>query len=248
MSNIIDDNILVSRAKSGNAEALTILLEKYSEKIMQKSLTFKNLNGLESDDLYQEGMIGFVAAVYSFDEKPINLVDKVIFSFLSYVNFQEIVDYSKITIKEAGRIHLGMHKLDEVNIIAVKEANKLLRHIKDTKRYKDCFLYNYVYEGTEHLQFSAICIEYQKNKVYVSYEGTDQLISGWKEDIVLAYRTNTLSHKKAIKYLNKYFTFSNKQLIIGGHSKGNRRSCSVHDRRDSGSYGGCRCPARGHKA
>ena len=69
MSNIIDDNILVSRAKSGNAEALTILLEKYSEKIMQKSLTFKNLNGLESDDLYQEGMIGFVAAVYSFDEK-----------------------------------------------------------------------------------------------------------------------------------------------------------------------------------
>lgn len=158
--------------------------------------------------------------IYSFDEKPINLVDKVIFSFLSYVNFQEIVDYCKITIKEAGRIHLGMHKLDEVNIIAVKEANKLLRHIKDTKRYKDCLLYNYVYEGTEHLQFSAICIEYQKNKVYVSYEGTDQLISGWKEDIVLAYRTNTLSHRKAIKYLNKYFTFSNKQLIIGGHSKG----------------------------
>ena len=68
-NNIIDDNILVSRAKSGNAEALTTLLEKYSEKIMQKSLTFKNLNGLESDDLYQEGMIGFVAAVYSFDEK-----------------------------------------------------------------------------------------------------------------------------------------------------------------------------------
>lgn len=68
-NNIIDDNILVSRAKSGNAEALTTLLEKYSEKIMQKSLTFKNLNGLESDDLYQEGMIGFVAAVYSFDER-----------------------------------------------------------------------------------------------------------------------------------------------------------------------------------
>ncbi len=68
-NNIIDDNILVSRAKSGNTEALTTLLEKYSEKILQKSLTFKNLNGLESDDLYQEGMIGFVAAVYSFDEK-----------------------------------------------------------------------------------------------------------------------------------------------------------------------------------
>lgn len=158
--------------------------------------------------------------IYSFKEKSINLVDKVIFSFLSYANFKDIVDSNKITIKEAGRIHLGMHKLDEVNIIAVKEANKILRYIKDTNRYKDCLLYNYVYEGTRSLQFSAICIEYQKNKVYVSYEGTDQSISGWKEDIVLAYRTNTLSHKKAIRYLNKNFTFTNKQLIIGGHSKG----------------------------
>lgn len=158
--------------------------------------------------------------VYTFDEKEINIVDKVIFSFISYVDFKGIVAKDKISIKEAGRIHLGLHKLDEINIIAVKEANKILRYIKDTKRYKDCLLYNYVYEGTEHLQFSAICIEYQKNRVYVSYEGTDQLISGWKEDIVLAYRTNTLSHKKAIKYLNKNFTFTNKQLIVGGHSKG----------------------------
>ncbi len=158
--------------------------------------------------------------IYTFEEKGINLVDKVIFSCLSYVNFQGIVKNNKITIKEAGRIHLGMHKLDEINIIAVRETNKLLRYIKDTRRYKDCLLYNYIYEGTEHLQFGAICIEYQKNKVYVSFEGTDQLISGWKEDIVLAYRTNTLSHRKAIKYLNKYFTFSNKELIIGGHSKG----------------------------
>lgn len=158
--------------------------------------------------------------IYTFDEKPITLVDKVIFSFLSYVNFQGIVKYNKITIKEAGRIHLGMHKLNEVNIIAVKEAHKLLRYIKDTNRYKDCLLYNYIYEGTENLQFGVICIEFQKNKVFVSYEGTDQLISGWKEDIVLAYRTNTLSHKKAIRYLNRFFTFTNKQLIIGGHSKG----------------------------
>ena len=37
--------------------------------------------------------------IYTFDEKPITLVDKVIFSFLSYVNFQGIVKYNKITIK-----------------------------------------------------------------------------------------------------------------------------------------------------
>ena len=117
--------------------------------------------------------------MYTFDEKEINEIDKVIFSFISYVDFRGIVKHNKITIKEAGRMHLGLHKIDAVNIIAVKEANKLLRHLKDTKRFKDCLLYNYIYEGTEKLQFGAIC-----------------------------------------KYINRLFTFSKKELIVGGHSKG----------------------------
>lgn len=63
-----DDNILVSQAKSGDTAALTRLLERYSDVILQKAKSFKGLSGIESDDLYQEGMMGFVAAVYSFDE------------------------------------------------------------------------------------------------------------------------------------------------------------------------------------
>lgn len=158
--------------------------------------------------------------VYSFKEEEINLVDMVIFSFLSYADFKGIVGLDKITLKKAGRMHIGLHKEDELNIIAVKEANKMIRYMKDTRRYKDCNLFNYEYEGNDNIQFSAISIEYLPNKIYVSYEGTDQLISGWKEDLVLTYKFPTISHKRAIKYLNKYFTFSNKDIIIGGHSKG----------------------------
>ena len=46
-NNIIDDNTLVSRAKSGNAEALTTLLEKYSEerfKQIEEMSSFHKLN------------------------------------------------------------------------------------------------------------------------------------------------------------------------------------------------------------
>ena len=50
--------------------------------------------------------------MYTFEEKPINLVDKVIFSFLSYADFSNIVKHKKITIKDAGRMHLGLHKLE----------------------------------------------------------------------------------------------------------------------------------------
>ncbi len=68
VDNSCSDNFLVSRAKGGDGMALSMLIERYSNMVFQKANSFKNLKGLESDDLYQEGMIGFVSSIYSFDE------------------------------------------------------------------------------------------------------------------------------------------------------------------------------------
>ncbi len=68
VDNSFDDNILVSLAKSGDSVALSRLIERYSNIVLQKAKSFNNLNGLDSEDLYQEGMIGFVSSIYSFDE------------------------------------------------------------------------------------------------------------------------------------------------------------------------------------
>ncbi len=67
-NSFVDDNTLVSRAKGGDSASLSALIERYSNIVLQKANSFNNLNGLESEDLYQEGMMGFVSAVYSFDE------------------------------------------------------------------------------------------------------------------------------------------------------------------------------------
>ena len=158
--------------------------------------------------------------IYTFDEKEFNEVDSVIFSFLSYVNFDCIVENKKVLLRDVGRMHLGLHKKGEKNVIAVKEANKLLNYMKDTNRFRDCLLSHYVYEADSETQFGVISIEYQKGSVYVSYEGTDQMISGWKDNLLLSYSFPTASHKKAIEYLNKYYTFSFKKIIVGGHSRG----------------------------
>ena len=158
--------------------------------------------------------------IYSFNERKFNEVDAVIFSFLSYVDFSNILNKEKHTISEIGRMHLGLHQRNEKNIIAVSDATKLLNYLKDCKRYKDCLIYNYEYIGNKKVQFGAISIEYLPSKIYVSFEGTDALLSGWMEDIMLSYEFPTKSHKLAINYLNKYYTFPLKELIIGGHSKG----------------------------
>lgn len=64
----MDDSLLVSLAKGGDSNALTDLIREYSETVRQKSLSFNKIGGLENDDLYQEGMLGLLSAVYTYDE------------------------------------------------------------------------------------------------------------------------------------------------------------------------------------
>ena len=64
----MSDNLLVSKAKAGDSNALTELIKNYSNLVSSKSMSFSKNSGVDSDDLYQEGMIGLLSAVYSFDE------------------------------------------------------------------------------------------------------------------------------------------------------------------------------------
>lgn len=159
----------------------------------------------------------------SFDEVSFTEIDNVIFATLSYVPFHDCIATNKInkkTINEVANDFFSNYSKKNKNIYAVRKAIKLLDNIKDTKRYKDLILYHYVYESGSEEQFSAITIEINKNLVYVSFEGTDQLVSGWKEDFMFCYCFPTISQKRAIGYVNKHFLFSRKKIIIGGHSKG----------------------------
>lgn len=155
-----------------------------------------------------------------FDEVKFNDIDAGIFSFLAYVDFNDIVGNSKIKLVDAASIHKNIAKNYEKGAIAVKDATKLLYYIMTKKRYSNCLLYNYVYIGNDNVQFSAICINYYKNKIFVSYEGTDLMVSGWHENLILCYEYPTLSHKMAINYLNNLKNIFNVDLTIGGHSKG----------------------------
>lgn len=154
----------------------------------------------------------------SFNEKKINEVDSVLFSFLSYINLNKINFKDKMTIKQTAQL-LEKNYKENKNIIAERDAIKLLLYIKDKERYKNCILFNYEYKANNTYQFGVVSIEYLKNKIYISFEGTDELISSWYEDLILSYEYPTMAQTLAIKYLKKY-TFSNKEIILGGHSKG----------------------------
>lgn len=162
---------------------------------------------------------------YTFLEKEFTEVDNVIFSLLSYIDFSEIVPgikLGKITLKEASNKFYKKYTKKEINnnILSVRHASYLLKELASTKRYQDLLLYNYYYEVTFDMQFGALCIMLPNKNIYVSYEGTDSYISGWKEDCMFTYMFPTKAQREAVNYLNKAISLFNHKIYIGGHSKG----------------------------
>lgn len=159
----------------------------------------------------------------TFNDMPFNEVDNAIFASLSYVSFIGIVSSTKrnkITIREASDKYFTIHPGKQRYVLAVKQAVKMLKNMADTKRYGNLYLYNYVYETTDEQQFSAMTIEINPKLVYISFEGTDHLVSGWKEDFMMTYKFPVASQRQAINYVNRRFIFDRKEIILGGHSKG----------------------------
>ena len=160
---------------------------------------------------------------YSFNDLSFNEIDNVIFSALIYIDFSDIFNACKkkfITIGELSEFVIQNYYKYKNNVYVVRKSLKLLKNLRDVNRYKDLHLYNYKYEIGNEEQFGAITIEINKKLVYDSFEGTDHLISGWKENFMFSYMFPTISQKCAIDYVNRNFWFRNKKIILGGHSKG----------------------------
>ena len=68
----LNDNELVYLCNENNEEATNILIDKYKSSILsilREYLKEYNVVGIEVADLYQEGLIGLIHAIDSFDEK-----------------------------------------------------------------------------------------------------------------------------------------------------------------------------------
>lgn len=160
----------------------------------------------------------------SFKELAFNDVDNVILAVISYLDFDGIIDvFKKVTISSAAKSFFSKYGVKEIhkNIISVKNAAKVLELIKDTNRYSNLVLYNYVYKCNYEKQFSAMFIDIDEELTYISFEGTDDKVSGWLEDGALSYQFPVPAQKDAIKYVNHNIPiFSKRKYILGGHSKG----------------------------
>ncbi len=159
----------------------------------------------------------------SFKNFVFNEIDALLFAMLSYVQFNGIVPEKKnesISLKKACELFLKKHSKKEKNQDWMFEITyPIVENIQNCNRYKNTRLYNFISIVNENCQFGAMTIR-DSSFTYISFEGTDSSIIGWKEDLELFYKYPIPSQTLAKEYLENTLNLFDRNVYIGGHSKG----------------------------
>ncbi len=153
-----------------------------------------------------------------FCEKKFDDIDNMVFSSLSYLDFSKVSLPS--TLSEIGKEYFKKDLSWKNMGCSRREAILLLKIVMKKKRYKDIMVSDYVYQSSDDIQFGAVTFHLSKRLKYIGFEGTDEQVSGWKEDFRLAYLFPVPAHREAIKYVNQHVSVFGSDVILGGHSKG----------------------------
>ena len=168
-----------------------------------------------------------------FSQSPLNEVDALIFSQLSYINLNgiatEAFDAGVITLADCCKkffCSTGYEDRSNVGMLINKKTVDLLKACGESRRFGAMVVRGYVekidYENEE--QFCAVTFTFAgkgcKTWSFVTYRGTDDSIVGWKEDFNLGYMDTVPAQKDAAAYLETAAKYCKGNLFVGGHSKG----------------------------
>ena len=153
----------------------------------------------------------------SLNSSPFCEIDDMILARFSYMPFSKIELDSFETIESISK-KLNNFKDEDFSYHGDKELIKLMGK---SNRFKNMYVtdYNANTDIQKEKQFSAITIHIDDHNMYVSFNGTDDSIVGWKEDFNLSFMDNIPSQIEGQHYLNSQAQKNDKLIRIGGHSK-----------------------------
>lgn len=164
----------------------------------------------------------------TFAEVPLNEVDNLIFTQLSYIAFDGIVsekeDVKPIFLRDAVRQYLKKHKGQAAYLgkIVPSEILSIAAKAAKSVRYANVKMLaytNHVDKKTQ-TQFSAVTFLPKNAPAYVAYRGTDDTLVGWKEDFNMSFLQPVPAQLQAVTYLERVAPYLSEKFFIGGHSKG----------------------------
>jgi hypothetical protein len=164
----------------------------------------------------------------AFDADHMNELDCLMFSWLSYVDFEGIVPHEfarAVTLKKASAAFLEKNNLEKIlseSLSFTRTAGLALKKAAETVRFAKVKLFGYRNEiDYDHdSQFAAVTAQIDPRTAVIIFRGTDDSIVGWKEDFNMCFMPEVPAQKKAFEYLKEAASKVRGNLYICGHSKG----------------------------
>lgn len=166
----------------------------------------------------------------TLSQSPFNEVDNLVLSILCYLDFSGIVPENgeqDITIQRAAAEYFSLHVIpqrpDPEKASSLELREWMLYLMADTRRFRNMRLSCLVQIlDTEQVkQFSAMTILVSRKQLYLSFRGTSDDLTGWKEDFLMACMPEVPSQEEAVLYTERVAAqYPDYRLLLGGHSKG----------------------------
>ena len=158
-----------------------------------------------------------------FTQIPVNPVDALIFSTLSYIDFKDIVPDNPMQSLSMAEAAAGLFSLSEPqNRTRVKKDLALLEAVAGSARFDNIRLsfYRSILIPEEDTQFAAMTIFLEDGSAYIAFRGTDSTLTGWKEDFNMTFQTSIPAQRLALEYVQEFAEAHPIPIWMGGHSKG----------------------------
>ena len=161
----------------------------------------------------------------SFEQDKFNEVDSFIFTQLIYYNFEGIVLEEPILLKEALKHYYETNnsRKFKIGLIIPKHIFDLGKTVIKCKRYANVYVSDFVdiYDRVKKEQFCAITFHLDHYHKVITFQGTDDTLVGWEEDLNMIISFPIAAQISASKYVEEvYNKYSNAIFELNGHSKG----------------------------
>ncbi len=160
-----------------------------------------------------------------FTKLPFSKIDGLIFSQLSYLNFDDLVPdlknrgkgiyLSEITENENYESIFPLERTAERN-------KKLLNAVAYSNRYGKirANYYEDIFDIEKDTQFCAITFLFPNGDACIVFRGTDSTITGWKENFNMLFTSPVAAQSHSVPYVEKVAKKVKGNITLAGHSKG----------------------------
>ena len=158
-----------------------------------------------------------------FPQMPVNPVDALIFSTLSYIQFEDIVPDNPLQSISLAEAAAGLFSLNAPqNRVRVKKDLDLLEAAAKSPRFDNIRMtfYRSILIPEEDTQFAAVTIFLEDGSAYIAFRGTDSTLTGWKEDFNMTFQSSIPAQRLALEYVQQFAAAHPIPIWMGGHSKG----------------------------